>query len=302
VTVLAAAKLKPNRLNLPDGPLRPGLSEAFVRIVAYALAQVSRCAERPEKAIHEFRKSVRRARALVKLLRPLIGERAYAELNDECRQAVRATSAVRDADVLIERVAAAERTDATRVALDRLVEVLAAEQAEHRSGGAAEALEVGAVRLRPLPARLALALPAAVSLAELRDAFARGYRRARRTRRACRREKTHASIHTWRKRVKELRYQLEMLVPHAGPSAPVGARHQAAADLAEELGHATDDIALVVVIEAHRDRLEPASTAALLDGLEARIAAGRKAAVAGSRELFALKPPGFAREAVAVLA
>src|SRR5688500_10014428 len=71
----------------PALPPWEALNAAFASVIAYATAQVGRAREGdPAKAIHEYRKSIRRARALVRLVRPLLKGKKYERLDGELRQ------------------------------------------------------------------------------------------------------------------------------------------------------------------------------------------------------------------------
>src|SRR5215208_5141851 len=70
-----------------------------------ALEQLdSRRADDPGGAIHEARKDVKKARALLRLVRADLKAGAYRRENRELRDAGRALSALRDADVLVETI------------------------------------------------------------------------------------------------------------------------------------------------------------------------------------------------------
>ena len=76
----------------------------------------------PVAAVHEYRKALRRGRALVQLSRPLLGEEIYREIVKELRVAFLGTSPMRDATVLLEtlnRLEDQKRTRSARRALRR---------------------------------------------------------------------------------------------------------------------------------------------------------------------------------------
>ena len=55
--------------------LRESVLLAFARTLRYARAVARRAPEEPEESVHEYRKSIRRARAVVSLLRPALGKK-----------------------------------------------------------------------------------------------------------------------------------------------------------------------------------------------------------------------------------
>src|SRR5688572_6380134 len=60
----------------------------------------------PVEAIHEARKDMKKLRSTLKLVRPVVGEKAYRRENDRFRDAARGLSDVRDAQVRAETVEA----------------------------------------------------------------------------------------------------------------------------------------------------------------------------------------------------
>lgn len=309
----------------PGGPWDAGLLEAFDRVIALALAQVERAAKDPEKAIHEYRKSIRRARAVVRLVRgPLATQ--FAGLDGTLREAVLATSGLRDVDVLrglvagllepppppgpcavvVAGEAAAQGTDvatatatvvvaprptldaAARPALERLDALLAERQAAQQGGSVQDALRRGAELVLPLLARFARVLPSLLA-ADLREGFAGSYRRARRAREEAARTRDDDAVHAWRKRVKELRYQLEL-----DPTADEAPERACWADLAERLGAITDQVVLWKTATELLLADDPIAVEALLDGLRWTIEHDLEEAFAASELQFARKPRLFA--------
>lgn len=281
----------------PSGPWDQGLIEAFTRVIGHALHQRERAPRDPEKAVHEYRKSIRRARAVVKLAREALGERAFLPFNHTLRQAVLATSGLRDTDVLrhlAQVLAAGSPNMEEREVLLRLDQVLAARQSSHREGSVVEVLEQGAELLAPLPARFARDLPA-LTRAALREGFADSYRRARRARREADALGSEESIHAWRKRVKELRYQLEL-----DPLSDEAPERLVWAQLAESLGEITDRHVLRhTVLELRGELGARGPVERLLQALDAGLFAALAAAFEGSHAAFAPRPRAFAASLLA---
>src|SRR5262245_53924237 len=87
------------------------LSESLTRGVRrIALDQLDLAEQRlkdksdPVAAVHEARKSLKRTRALLRLIRPALGESVYRRENGQLRDAGRLLSASRDRDVMRETV------------------------------------------------------------------------------------------------------------------------------------------------------------------------------------------------------
>src|SRR5690606_6061324 len=109
----------------------------------------------------EYRKSIRRARAVVRLVRPLLEARRYRELDGALRRAVLDTSSLRDAEVLEDTLDALPRETAVDAAAAALRERVVARQARVVTpAGVRDVLARGAERVALLPMRLAHALPA----------------------------------------------------------------------------------------------------------------------------------------------
>ncbi len=320
--------------------LRDGLLSAFGGVLAYARAQSAAAGDpagdsngdpsgdaagnpagkataadpagRAAVAVHEFRKSVRRARAVIRLLRPLIDEPEYAFLEQELRGALGAASGLRDADVLLGTLRAHPvRPGSPEAAAARAAaKALEARVAALRAGPPASVvLAEGAARLAPLPDALGAALPRALTPKDVARGLARLFRRAEKALRDARRDACDETIHDWRKRVKELRYALELLDAAAGgddPGRPAAASppretglRRTAAQLAEGLGQVTDLIVLhreLLALEAPGDK---GGLETLAARVEDRVQAGFREMVRLSRPLFGGKPRAVADAIVA---
>ena len=283
----------------PARPLGEALGRAMRGILGYAQAQAELADRDLESAVHGYRKSVRRSRALLRLLRTLVPREEYDALAEELRGAMRETSAARDADVLVALVAGHERKPKTREALDGLEALLRERQAAVGSEGRiVRALREGSLQLAGVPARVEAHLPPDVDRRALRKALASSHRRARRGFQLARETLEDQDVHDWRKRVKELRYQLELIEPLTGELAA----HQRLAELAEALGSVTDLIVLRDCALAHADRLPGQTTAHLIRRLEAKIQKRTRALLASAEDLFECKPKAFADQALSGVA
>jgi CHAD domain-containing protein len=215
--------------------LRESLLSAFAGAMRSARRFALAATEDPKTAVHEFRKAIRRARSVVRLLRPSLGRRAAAGLVHELRHALAETSSLRDDDVLVATVAGVAGDDP-----ELFVEAaeLAARVGSAERPVPADVLKGALPILRRLPPALEVVLPREYSTPDLERGLARTYRRVQRTLEHAIRTRADADFHQWRKRVKELRYQLELLASIASP--PLKAREKALSALARELGEVTD--------------------------------------------------------------
>jgi CHAD domain-containing protein len=188
-----------------------------------------------DEAVHEVRKCGKKLRALLRLVRPAIGNRNYQCENTAFRDAARPLTEVRDAKVLIET-------------LDNLAKHFAAQVRDQPFAGVRKQLllHLREVRKRVLDdeqtfAAVTTAVQDALkrldNWAEVPDRWSsvgdgvqQVYRQARQAFKDVTAEATVTTLHEWRKQVKYLRYQLEILrtlwpeeiEPLAGQTAHLG--------------------------------------------------------------------------------
>ncbi|HEY1434537.1 MAG TPA: CHAD domain-containing protein [Thermoanaerobaculia bacterium] len=273
-------------------PLRESILVAFARTLRYARTVARRAPEDPEEAIHEFRKSTRRARAVIALLRPALGAKASEGIARELRRAFAETGAFRDADVLLATLRLVPGGDPVLPAIE---EALGRERAQDR--GAAAALETASRVLRPLPDALRVTLPEGYSIDDLASGLSRSARRVQETLTRAAETGRDADFHEWRKRVKELRYQLEMLA--SSGSAALKRREKALAALAEDLGEATDLILLEAALAQRAERGEIPEAPALAEAIRDAVRDRAQALLLRGRAMFALPHGEFARTVLA---
>jgi CHAD domain-containing protein len=278
--------------------LRDGVLAAFSRVLGVARRAARAAPGDPVRAVHEFRKSIRRARALVSLLSPALGKRAAGGFVRALRRAFRETGALRDADILLATLRDLPPHPSEEPARAAAQEVLSARERESPGPEeTAQILEGSARALRPLPAALEVVLPELFSTGDLERGLARSERRVRRALARALETQTEEDFHEWRKRVKELRYQIELLA--AGSGKELKAREKELGNLAEELGQVTD----VIVLRRELERLQaeesiPASPewlALLRDLVRKRV----EDLLSRGDKLFADAPRRFARRVLA---
>lgn len=238
---------KGGRLKLrPRRPLREGVLAAFRGILSAARTAAREAAADSAHGVHEFRKSLRRARALVTLLRPAIGGVAARGLARELRDAFQTTGSLRDAEILVGALASVPRDTAEDG--DRLTLQFALQATRDRKlEGVAEVLAKALPSLRRLPAALDVVLPPDFDAHDLERGLSRMRRRERAALERARESGTGEDVHLWRKRVKDLRYALELLASTG--SRELQERERTLADLARRLGTITDWIALAKELE-----------------------------------------------------
>jgi CHAD domain-containing protein len=166
-----------------------------------------------DERIHEVRLCLKRARAALQLVAAETGRRAH-RARRELRDVGRSLAPARDRAVAREalggvarRLSAGARRGPSKL-LPRLRKELGGDGAQEALDDAARALDKA---LGALP-RFHVAHGARA----LSDGFERAYRRARRAQRRCRTDDAAVRFHDWRKAVKRLRYQAQLL----GDGAP----------------------------------------------------------------------------------
>ena len=164
-------------------------------------------------AVHEFRKHVKQMRALLRLVRPWLGDEG-TDANAELRSAGHLLAGARDATVAVETLDALADGAVPHPwpsLKGRLAARAAAANDElrlHSERGAAAVEVVGALsrRCEDWPVE-------AIGATELASALARSYRRGRRRLAEVEEAPTTEALHELRKRAKDLRYQVAFLAP-----------------------------------------------------------------------------------------
>lgn len=283
-----------NKLSMRRGvPLREAVLGGFSRIVGHARATARGASADPIESVHAFRKSVRRARAVVSLLRPSLGKTAAAGVTGELRRAFGPTGALRDTHILLQTLRKVPSDDPARDAILRALEG----EAGGDSAPAGEVLRSGSRILQPLPRVLDVTLPRAFSMDDLARGVARGWRRTRRALKRAASTGLDADFHEWRKRVKELRYQVELLASTG--SAEIKRREKALSALAEELGRVTDLIVLRSALASRQERGSLPEAPGLMESIRSAVLESSRVLLDRGREAFAEPPGEFARRVLA---
>jgi CHAD domain-containing protein len=251
-------------------------------------------AEDPVEAVHDARTHLKKARAALRLARPGMPGSAVREADRALRDRGRALAGVRDADVLVEVVDGLAERFVGRVpasTFDAVRTPLAAHAAERRAAGGID-VAAQADQLRSLAAEAAdwpLGACDGRTLARgLRFTYSRGRDALERAERRPEPER----LHEWRKRVKDLWYQ-EQLLSAAWPEVLKAQATQARA-LSRLLGD-DHDLALLGELLAVDDGLAVAADAELLALVAARRAELTQRALTLGHLVYAEPPKAFGR-------
>ena len=263
-----------------------------------AMAGLREAADRrdPGEEIHTARKSLRRFRATLRLIRPHLGAHDYRRAARPARALGRLLSSPRDADVMA-RTVRGLIDDVRGPSPDPHTEAVAhALEERRRSEWAALSADTW----------LATGAPASLVAVEeqvdgwaldgldwrsLLDGVARSYRRAREASSVAQRTGSSDALHEARKRAKDLRYQLDLLRAVWEPmmaGQEIGAR-----TLTESIGTLRDLEGLRSILAA--GDVDPRGSAALADELDDRITALHERVTLVASLLYAEEPDAVAR-------
>jgi CHAD domain-containing protein len=261
----------------------------------------------PEQSVHETRKALKRARALVRLQRDSLGAKRFARENAALREAGQRLAGARDSEVMVEALERLVHRHPKRLAVSPGVSELRARLiAERERSGArteegAHARETVLAQLRAARRRLASWEPRVGDRKTARAGLRRLYLQGRRRRRRARRAQSSAALHQWRKRAKDLRYAAEMLDGRDKQQRKRLRRIARRADhLGETLGEEHDLALLAEQVRVHRDcfKGEKATRRTLERAIERRRERLRARAWRLGERLYRRKPGRFVRRAL----
>lgn len=245
-------------------------------------------------AIHGARKDLKKLRALLRLVREELGSDLFAAENGRYRDAGRLLSGSRDAEVKLETLIALRQGAGVELAAAETA-LWESELEAERDTAAAGLREENAGRLDRAREAIGAGCPQLDSWPLEHDGWKlvgpglrRSYRDGRRGMKEVRREPSARNVHAWRKRVKDLWYQLR-LIQQAWPAAletTVGQAHR----LAELLGDHHD---LAVLGEDLDSRWGVSGKASFEAAIERRQGELLSEALAIGARLYAEKPGAF---------
>ena len=240
------------------------------------------------EAVHELRKAFKRWRALLRLLAPPLGEPAI-RMRAEGRELMRAIAGARDAQAALDALedlgksGEAHSAPWIRTATERLTrlrnEAQAASLNPDLRGQLSDYLDRAATLIEQWPVCI-------VTFDTIADRITDTYRRARRLRPESWVGSEAAQLHELRRRVVELRHQMELVAPLSPRLATAWMRQ--AQRLRDRLG-ACQDLEVLARFAGPQGLLAPWRLR-ILPGIEARRAVHARAAARIARRLLAPKP------------
>jgi CHAD domain-containing protein len=277
-----------------DEPLGDGLKrvaagraeQAIARLRGIGSAEVDQA-----DAIHGARKDMKKLRTVLRLLRDELPQDLYDEEMQCYREAARALSSARDAEVKLATLddLAGRTGELPDEAVEAWRQILARDREAVVNTGAdpeevVDRLEAGLARIEGW--RLE-----ADSWAMIGSALQRSYRRGRRAMREAEKDPSEENFHQWRKRAKDLWYELRLLS---------GTWSETLVPFADEVHRLSDllgnhhDLA-VLRADLRERRLGKEETRLLEAAIEARQTDLAREAFGLGHRLYAERPKAFSR-------
>jgi CHAD domain-containing protein len=272
-----------------------GFSRAIAEQLQAASEHLHSGAEPLDESVHEARKALKRSRALLRLVRPAIGG-AYRVFNAELRDVGRGLSQLRDTQALADTLDSLKRSSLRNPAnrlleethgrlLKRKQQIVQDFTKREESARMAKALDQIKTRIASVPSDQATNVTVVTAIAQTvrrgRKAFARAQQSG-----------CAEDFHEWRKRTKDLRYQMDFL-EHLWPHVLAG-YSESARDLEQCLGEDHNLSVLSDMLHATENvqKQKDAPLLAIFDEEQRRL---RKQAEDIGRLLYAEKPKHWAR-------
>jgi CHAD domain-containing protein len=280
-----------------DEQTAQGVSRIALGRIEKALRQLTLTEdEHLAAAIHEARKEIKKLRAVLRLVREELGEESFGEENRRYRDIGRMLAASRDAQAKLETLNALEEhfgRDFLASASTGWREALQLERqqlTEHATPQSSRPIAEAARELRrgraSIPVWPIEEDPLTLIAAGLRWSYARG----RRTMRRVLEEDSSENVHAWRKRAKDLWYQLRIIQDAWPPMIAASAAQ--AHELADLLGEHHDLAVLGEDLETREGIPYSKTLTALIHQREAEYL---ERALTLGRRIYAEKPGAFAR-------
>src|SRR5258705_4320750 len=166
-------------------------------------------------AVHEARKALRRGRAVLSMLAGALPKSERHAVKTALQEARRSLSTIRDHAVAPETLGTLTLSDEDRATAKRVLDNAA--EAIPAISEIKQLLGEAAARAAAQAEALEAAVPPSVAWDVVSEGIRKIYAQARQARRSGKKSKRW--FHTWRRRSKELAYQLDFVAHHAWPRA-----------------------------------------------------------------------------------
>lgn len=240
-------------------------------------------------AVHEARKGLRRARAVLSMVSAALPKGERSAVRAALQEARRSLSTARDHAVAPEILASIALSDEDRATAKRVLDNAA--EALPPTKELTQLLAEAATRAAAQAEALEAALPQELAWKVVVDGIKDVYADARKARR--RGKESKAWFHTWRRRTKELVYQLELVAEHAGQR--VNAIHEEIEGIASTQSPAVDLIMLREFVNTYAQGIAPDAVEHLRDSIESALDDVMTTARDAGRDAYSQRPKRFAK-------
>lgn len=248
-----------------------------------------------DQAVHSARQRIKKLRAALRLVRGRLGDKLFQEENDALGETGRALSDLRDAKVELDALdellkfyhLAPAQFSLIRQRLRRKHEGLA------NSSNSGSPLGLALRRLGEIEERAGAWPLEKVAWNDVREGFRQSYRKGRKALRSAARSEQVQPWHEWRKRVKDLRYQAELL--RKVGSKQIKKMEKAARTLGDHLGKNHDLILLSRDVQKGPGRRKNSGAPVLTEVIQRRRLELENCALRLGQRLYRPKPRQVAR-------
>jgi CHAD domain-containing protein len=246
-----------------------------------------KAASDPAVAVHEVRKSLKRLRSLLRLVRPALGEKTYRRESVQLRDAGRALAAARDNDVLRQTIAKLEASlpEPDRALVARLRPLLDANGAGRSKGAHVSDLRKAKSSILAAKRRFARLKAEPDGFAMLQAGLRRSYRAGKRALALASKDAEEEVFHELRKAVQQHWRQM-LLLTRAWPEV-CKSRAASARAIAQLLGDEHDYALLAAFVASHRGTFTDAEVATLQQICRSQQHDLRAQAIPQAQRLFA---------------
>lgn len=274
-----------------DNPseLRRMLVAEFLGAADAAKEAASSVDRGPAKAVHEYRKALRRARAILSLVQGALPKSERRAVRRALQEARRSLSVARDHAVAPDTLLQVIVGEPERETVNTIIRNAAA--AMPPTAEIKQLLAEGAARAAAQVEALEAALPTQINWSTVMRGARSVYDDARSARKGAKRSKRE--FHSWRRRSKELSYQLELLAGYAG--AEVTELHAEISAATDPQTPAVDLIMVRTFVQTYNQGVNADSFERLLSTIDEQLADLMKSARRAGRQAFRRKPQKFGK-------
>jgi CHAD domain-containing protein len=270
-----------------DNELRRALIAEFAAAAEAARDASGNVDHDVDGAVHDYRKALRRARAVLTLVSRALPRSERRAVKKALQEARRSLGSARDHAVAPETLASLPLSDEERTIAKAVLD--AAAEAQPARQEIKQGLAEGAARALAQVEALEAALPQSLPWPTVAKGVRATYDEARSARQSAKR--SVRSFHRWRRRSKELGYQLDVIGGFAGMRV---------AEIQKEIEGATDPQSPVVDLIMLRDFVETHGSRSdalerLTDAIDTQLEDLMKDSRRAGREAFRRNPRKFAK-------